>query len=155
MAPTPEDTQSERAMTEYLEICKSHHDITDFRAKLLALLPIASGTGLFLLLTKKQEPLDISQLPAIGIFGLLVTLGLFFYELRGIQKCKALNAEAKRLEQQLGLTGRQFSERPSAKLGGLIGAEGAAWIIYSTVLLAWVYVAVIGFYRIAHPLTSQ
>jgi hypothetical protein len=104
-----------------------------------------------LLLPKKEEPLEISHLPAIGIFGFLVTLGLFFYELRGIQKCKALNSEAKRLEQQLGLTGRQFSERPSAKLGGVIGAEGAAWIIYCTVLLAWVYVAVIGFYGIAHP----
>ncbi|HET9375042.1 MAG TPA: hypothetical protein VFO40_08715 [Chthoniobacterales bacterium] len=142
---TPQETLPEHTMTEYLEICRSHHAITDFRAKLLALLPVASGAGLFLLLSKNQKSLDLVHLPAIGVFGFLVTLGLFFYELRGIQLCKALKERCKLLEEQLRLTGRQFSERPRARLGGLIGAEGAAWIIYPTVLLSWVYVAIIRF----------
>jgi hypothetical protein len=30
---------------EYVEVCRSHAGITDFRAKLLALLPIALGTA--------------------------------------------------------------------------------------------------------------
>src|SRR5436189_6381469 len=143
MTPTPEDKQSEHAMTEYLEICKSHHDIKDFRAKLLALLPIASGTGLFLLLTKKQEPLDISHLPAIGIFGFLVTLGLFFYELRGIQKCKALIILGGKIESELKIELGQFKDRPR-RIAGFIGAETAGWAIYMAVLLAWLYVTWVG-----------
>ena len=34
----------------YEEICKAHDGIAEFRAKLLTLLPIASGAGIFLLL---------------------------------------------------------------------------------------------------------
>ena len=36
-------------LAEYAEVCTSHAGITDFRAKLLALLPIASGAGIALL----------------------------------------------------------------------------------------------------------
>jgi hypothetical protein len=97
--PMPEQTSSEETLRmQYSEICKSHSAITDFRAKLLALLPIASGSGIFFLLTKRSEPIDTTYLSVIGLFGFLVTLALFIYELRGIQHCKALNDLASRCE---------------------------------------------------------
>ena len=38
----------------YSEVCRSYHAIADFRAKLLALLPIASGAGGLLVLSEKD-----------------------------------------------------------------------------------------------------
>jgi hypothetical protein len=130
---------------EYGEVCKSHNAITDFRAKLLALLPIASGSGIFLLLTKRSEPIDTTYLYAIGSFGFLITLGLFIYELRGIQHCKHLEQLASRLEEQLHLHEAQFIGRPKGRLGGFVGAQGAAYIIYPTMLAAWICVVFVGF----------
>src|SRR4029453_11233264 len=63
---------------EYEEVCRSHAATTDFRGKLLALLPLASGAGLFLLLEQRDPG---APLAAIGVFGCAVTLGLFIYEL--------------------------------------------------------------------------
>ena len=144
--PMPEQTPSEETLRmQYSEICKSHSAITDFRAKLLALLPIASGSGIFFLLTKRSEPIDTTYLSVIGLFGFLVTFALFIYELRGIQHCKALNDLASRLEQQLHLRDAQFTTRPKARLGGFVGAQGAAYIIYPTMLAAWIFVAFVGF----------
>jgi hypothetical protein len=144
--PKPEQTPSEETLRmEYGEVCKSHNSITDFRAKLLALLPIASGSGIFLLLTKRSEPIDTTYLYAIGLFGVLITLGLFIYELRGIQHCKSLNDLASRLERQLHLHEAQFIGRPKGRLGGFVGAQGAAYIIYPTMLAAWIFVAFVGF----------
>src|SRR5262249_37250117 len=135
--PTPEQTPSDETLRmENCEVCKSHSSITEFRAKLLALLPIASGSGVFLLLTKRSEPIDATYLYAIGLFGFLITVGLFIYELRGIQHCKRLQQLASHLEEQLHLREAQFIRRPKARFGGFLGAEGAALIIYPTMLIA-------------------
>jgi hypothetical protein len=106
---------------------------------------IASGSGIFLLLTKRSEPIDTTYVYAIGLFGFLITLGLFIYELRGIQHCKHLEQLASRLEEQLQLREAQFIRPPKARLGGFLGAEGAAYIIYPTMLIAWAFIAFVGF----------
>jgi hypothetical protein len=127
----------------YQELCASYHGIADFRAKLLGLLPLASGAGIFLLL---GEPSGTQPLPktlvAVGVFGFLVTLGLFTYELRGIQRCNALIEVGKALEDELGVQG-QFRLRPGA-VNGIIGTTLAARIIYPAVLAAWLFVALYG-----------
>jgi hypothetical protein len=144
--PKAEQTPSEETLRmEYGEVCKSHSSITEFRAKLLALLPLASGSGIVVLLTRRSEPIDTTYLYAIGLFGFLITLGLFIYELRGIQHCKRLNQLASRLEEQLHLHEAQFTGRPKACVGGFVGAEGAAYIIYPTMLIAWIFVTFVGF----------
>ena len=64
----------------YQELCGSHSTISDFRAKLLALLPIASGAGVGLLVfqVKDAEPgASGVLLLATGLAGLAVTIGLF------------------------------------------------------------------------------
>ena len=60
----------------YQETCRQHQGITDFRAKLLALLPLAAGAGVLLLLGRDA---DTRFLGAIGLYGLAVTAGLFLY----------------------------------------------------------------------------
>jgi hypothetical protein len=43
---------------EYEQICENDRSITEFRAKLLTLLPLASGTGISLLLAQGNGPLN-------------------------------------------------------------------------------------------------
>ena len=58
---------------EYEQICNSHQAITDFRGKLLGLLPLAAGAGIFLLLDKPISAKNQAQvavfLAAAGVFG--------------------------------------------------------------------------------------
>ena len=48
--PASSDPTESTLQLQYGEICKSHEAISQFRAKLLALLPIASGAGALVLL---------------------------------------------------------------------------------------------------------
>jgi hypothetical protein len=42
----------------YTQLNNRYAEITDFRAKLLGLLPLATGTGAFLLLERTQDQYD-------------------------------------------------------------------------------------------------
>lgn len=142
----------------YDQICSGYQAIDDFRAKLLALLPLASGTGIFLLLsdtfTQSQGPALLPQfLLPIGVFGFAVTLGLYCYELRGIQYCTHLIAAGRNLEQQLQVAGR-FSTRPTRHVAGWISELSAAHLIYPAVLAAWIFVAAVFTGLAAQPWTS-
>jgi hypothetical protein len=127
--PTPESLR-----TVYTEVCRSYHAIADFRAKLLALLPIATGAGGLLILTRADT---VKQY--------LTPIGIFIYELRGIQRCKALIETGKLFEAGMGIANGQFGARPKSR--GLVSAETAGWIVYTTVFAAWAYLAIIGFIR--------
>jgi hypothetical protein len=127
----------------YQQLCSSYHQIDDFRAKLLALLPFASAAGLFLLLNDKLP--DRSAVEAagpffvpIGIFGAVVTLGLFFYEIYGIRKCGALIVTGIELERKMKVRG-QFTSRPNY----LINEPFAAGVIYPAVLAGWLFLALV------------
>jgi hypothetical protein len=145
----------ENVRTEYREVCANHRAITDFRGKLLTLLPLVSGAGIYVLIPKQSDPhaLDPKYLIAIGVFGFLVTLGLFLHELRGIQECGQLIGVGRSLEETMGLPEGQFVQEDNYyhKQSGLTcfvnnfkGPVGAAWIIYPSVSLAWLFVAILG-----------
>jgi hypothetical protein len=125
---------------QYLEVCKSHNAITDLRTKLLGLLPLAAGTGVFLVL-KDQALKD--YLGAIGLFGAAVTLGLFCYEIRGMKECLQLRKCGKELEKKLNVSEElgRFQAAPPR----ILGPQIAGWMIYPAVLGAWLYVSTIGF----------
>lgn len=132
-------------LTAYREVCNSYHAVDDFRAKLLALLPIVSGAGGILLLAEKDTIKN--DLFPIGLFGLAVTIGLFFYELRGIKNCGRFIGIGKKLEKDLKLTNAMFGGCPpiEKKALGVIGARTAGWVVYLSVIFAWIYVASVGF----------
>jgi hypothetical protein len=134
-APAPENLR-----LAYQELCKSYQAITDFRAKLLGFLPLASGASFFALLGQGQNPVPYYAWVA-GIFGFAITLGLFFYELRGLQRSAALERTGRQLEAELGIdVGGQFSVQPAANLHGIVDPRGAAWLIYPSVLAGWAYI---------------
>lgn len=132
-----------KVLAAYGEVCRTYLAVDDFRAKLLALLPIVSGTGGILLLANKDT--FVRYLGPIGVFGVLVTLGLFCYELRGLQRCGKLVDVGLQLEQELQLKHGQFLTGLEDKALGFIGATAAGLIVYLSVVLGWMYVASVGF----------
>ena len=126
----------------YEEICRAHDGIADFRAKLLALLPIASGAGIFLLLDKDVTDAKM-HLFSIGVFGALVSFGLYLYELRGIQRCEVLTRCGQNAEQAILRNANclaTFTDEPPAAFC-IVGNIGAALIVYPAFISAWAYVA--------------
>ncbi|MHC4062345.1 MAG: hypothetical protein ACYSR6_12195 [Planctomycetota bacterium] len=134
----------------YKEVCTSYHRIDEFRAKLLGLLPLASAASLFWFL-KDDAPMA-AHAPVIGLFGALVTVGLFFYELRGVQRCIRLNQVGKELETRMRLHG-QFRRWPHS-VGRTINEPVAASIIYPAVAAGWVYGAIHEWTAIAVVVTA-
>src|SRR5215216_2207404 len=122
----------------YQEVCKSYQSIIDFRVKLLGFLPLASGAGAYAVLSREPIP---TWAWVAGVFGFAITLGLFLYELRGLQRAAALEQAGRRLELDLGLTSGQFRGQPEAALHGFVDPRGAAWLIYPTVQGSWLYLA--------------
>src|SRR5436190_6600685 len=180
--------QQKILLAEYQEVCKSHSGITDFRAKLLALLPIASGVGVGLLVFQGQGEVSSAGaglLVGLGIFGVVVTIGLFLYELRQIDVCKQLRNHAAWIESKLGIEAGQFGgrrrrlslsnvyspkahrerdkwfrtleesgkrpprgeEQSALRRKPFIGAEAAGYLIYHSVIAAWLFVAALGLMR--------
>ena len=132
--------QLANARLAYQELCKSYQSIVDFRAKLLGFLPLASGAGAYAVLSKEPSP------PwewVAGVFGLMITLGLFLYELRGLQRAAALEQAGRELETQLNIPSGQFREQPEPYLRGFVDPRGAAWVIYPTVAASWIYLIVV------------
>jgi hypothetical protein len=133
--------------TVYSEVSKAHATIMDFRAKLLTLLPLASGAGIFLLLQVDLPNFKPEHMSAAGIFGALVTLGLYVHEITNIRWCGVLWNQGSMLEQKmfgkeapsLGL----FHGHPKT-VSGFVSTRAAALVIFPATLGAWAYVAVTG-----------
>ena len=89
--PAPADHEKD-LRTAYGALCDRHQQIDDFRGKLLALLPIASGAAALLLL--RNSAAVKNYLTPIGIYGCAVTAGLFLYELYGVSVCLQVITEA-------------------------------------------------------------
>src|SRR5262249_50544694 len=139
--PNPECPQPEDLRTLYKELCNSYRAIDDFRTKLLRFLPLATGTGVFLLVTDRAKIVAVHQLfGPIGAFGFVITLGLFFYELYGIKKCTHLIRTGMALEKDLKIQSGQFTQRPPG-VAILINEPFAAGVIYPAVLAAWTFLA--------------
>lgn len=123
----PADRGEKDLKVVYQELCNSYRAIDDFRAKLLGFLPLASGTGIFLLV--KDETAFEKAKPyfwAIGLFGFAITLGLFFYEIYGIRICTYLIETGKKLEGNMGFNKyAQFKNRPSGVCNDLINLSGS------------------------------
>jgi hypothetical protein len=139
MSDEMKDPRPENLRAVYQELCNSYRAIDDFRAKLLGFLPLATGTGVFLLVTDPSKIKFMQPLfRPIGAFGFIITLGLFFYELYGIKKCTHLIRAGIELENDLKIKSGQFTKRPPG-VAKLINEPLAAGVIYPAVLAAWTF----------------
>ena len=121
----------------YGEVGANYRAIDDLRLRLLALLPLATGTGILLL--GKHNEIASSLAVTAGVFGVIATISLFFYELHGIQKCAHFIHRGKQLEKQLQVRGA-FTARPH-EVKGVVSELLPAKLIYPSSLAGWVYVA--------------
>ncbi len=135
LQPKLEDPRDENLKMAYQEVCTSYRAIDDFRAKLLGLLPLVSGTGIFFLLNMKTNSVYLGP---IGLFGSVVTLGLFLYELSCLQKCQYLIEHGEEIEYQLKIKGQGQFNRDFQSWKTF-----AACMIYSAVFAAWIFVALV------------
>src|ERR1043166_72961 len=114
--------KTESLLNVYQEICKSIHDVDDFRMKLLGLLPLTSLIGIFALgkgapsatqtavrtqtAVATQTTESQHLIGFIAIFAAALTLSLFIYEIRGILRCHNLIIRGKAIEDSLGVEGQ-------------------------------------------------
>jgi hypothetical protein len=137
-----DDVDPEALTAVYAQVCESYRAIDDVRMKLLGLLPLATGAGIVALASRDTsgEGWGLSQ--AVGLFGLVATLGLFSYELHGMKKCGALIDTGKLIERRLRVYG-QFLRRPQ-EVAGFVDEPFAASVIYPASLAGWTFFAVLG-----------
>jgi hypothetical protein len=130
-----------RLVTAYTQVCDGYRAIDDIRMKLLALLPLATGTGILVLLGDGGKTTSTYG-GGVGAFGVVATAALFVYELHGIEKCHYLIETGKCIEKQLGVPA-VFTHRPKAALK-ILNEPLAAAIIYPASLTGWAYLAIQG-----------
>ena len=131
--------------------------LTDVRFKLLALVPTISGAAVAVL--GHSGP---AELLAVGLLGLIATLGILLYELRNTQIYDYALDRAKELEGRLGLAsirgsstpGGLFAERPGRTVR-VLGITSAAHdrglaLVYGAALGGWSYLVAWGGLRELH-----
>lgn len=139
MSGEEKSSNNEELQMAYQQVCSTHNAIADFRAKLLSLLPLASGTGVYILLNNSigGNGVPKQSIGAVGVLGFFVTLGLFFYELRGIQQCNRLIEVGKSIEECLNIRGQFLHSIDPPRY--IISHTFAARVIYPAVLAAWAF----------------
>jgi hypothetical protein len=134
----------------YDEVCVNVRTTDDISFKLLGFVPLVSGSGIAVLLSTNTS---LSRLPLVifvGLFGAVVTFGLFRWELKNITLCRWLINLGAALEQhRFGLAQGQFFKReeraaPPKFLGRWqMDKEGSERLIYGTAIVAWLLLPVL------------
>jgi hypothetical protein len=148
----PSAAQLERLRLDYEQTTDLMRQITDVRFKLLALVPTLSGAAVAVL----GRPTSDAELLAVGLLGLVATVGVLVYELRNTQLYDYALHRAQVLERHLGsisldesaLDGGLFSDRPtrSLRLFSVLPVDRDAGLIlvYSAAIAGWTYLSAWG-----------
>jgi hypothetical protein len=143
----------DRLRLDYDQTTQLLRTLTDIRFKLIALVPTIAGATVGLV----GRPRPAAELLAVGLLGLVATLGVLVYELRNSQVYGNALDRAKALEQKLelvsvrgpaGKSGGPFSERPDPglRLFGVVPVwpEGGVALVYGAALAGWSYLVAWG-----------
>lgn len=146
----------------------------DVSFKLLGTVPLFSGigSGALSLLEKSGHAVNEVTVIALSLAGAVITIGLFKWELRNIQKCSWFISRAANLERRI------FPNGEACQFGGLSPKEHLAaadirsiknaplskrpWgktqaekLIYTAAIAAWFIPAVVSVASLASHLTSR
>src|SRR3954470_22281373 len=140
-ATAPDDIRprADDVRAVYQQLCESYRAIDESRLRLLGLLPLATGAGILVLSGRDARDMDNGLSIAVGLFGVVATIGLYCYELHGMKKCGALIDAGKLIEHHMRLNG-QFERRPH-EVAGFIDEPFSASITYPASLAGWTYFA--------------
>jgi hypothetical protein len=152
-ASTVSDTNvRELARLDYEQTTQLVRALTEVRFKLLAFVPTIAGAAVAFL---SDQP-TAGALLAVGLLGLIATLGIFVYELRNSQLYDAAVHRAKVLERRLEirsvrdemLAAGVFGERPgrSMRLFGRAAVchDRGLGLVYAAALAGWTYLVAWG-----------
>src|SRR5215468_5331615 len=103
---------------DYEQTTQVIRDLADIRFKLLAFVPTIAGASVGLVGTDATA----GELLAVGLLGLVATVGILFHELGNSQIINHLVAHARGLESKLGLGLISSGERVNVTLFGLVSA---------------------------------
>jgi len=122
----------DRLRLDYEQTTQLLRSLTDIRFKLIAFVPTFAGAsvGFF------GRPRPAVELLAIGVLGLVATLGIFLYELRNSQLYAVAAARARDLERRLELSGV-----------GLDAHDRGLALVYGAALAGWSYIVSWGLLR--------
>ena len=122
----------DRLRLDYEQTTQLLRTLTDIRFRLIAFVPTfaAASVGFF------ARPRPAVELLAIGVLGLVATLGIFLYELRNSQIYATSARRAKDLERQLQLSG-----------SGLDAHDRGLSLVYGAALAGWSYIVSWGLLR--------
>jgi hypothetical protein len=169
--PNAKPLQPDKLLDIYKDIGNNIRVTDDISFKLLGIVPLASGVGSgALTILEKSKPLEgYSWLAVTGLsaLGALVTLGLFRWELRNIQKCNWLISRAANFETQilhkenLQFDGMTKQEHLSAKTISEVrvsslfetpwGKTQAEKLVYLAAIGAWLVPLGIAMYKLFSP----
>jgi hypothetical protein len=141
---------------DYNETTDLMRGLTDVRFKLVAFVPTISGAAIAVLGRGKSTT---SELLAVGLLGLVATVGIVIFDLRNTQLLDYAVLRAKSLEERLGFVsifepgspGGLFTERPGRdlRLFGLagVGHDRGLALVYSAAIGGWCYIVAWGALR--------
>ena len=129
---------NEALQLAYQQVCTSYHNVEDFRARLLGIIPgVTAGGFIATIISNPEKSAALTNLVfPFGILGALVVLGLFFYELENLRRSTLLTLRGQWLEQAMNIVG-PFAPYPD----NVFNARDAAAIIYSISFAGWICIA--------------
>jgi hypothetical protein len=122
----------------YTEIGNNYRAMDDLRLRLLALLPLATGAGIVLLLGGHSASAAIDV--PVGLFGMVATISLYFYEVHGIEKCAHYIDAGAKLEEDFKVRG-SFTNRPHGVSRVIVSELLPAALIYPASFTGWLFLA--------------
>jgi hypothetical protein len=136
----------------YKEICTNIRTTDDISFKLLGFVPVFAGSaaGALTLLEKAQFPNGEAPyvVLALSIVGLVITFGLFRWEMRNVQRCKWLIKRAVDVElymlgasqdplRRIQFQGWEDAPREPINWKWPWGKTASESLVYSAAMLAW------------------
>jgi hypothetical protein len=137
---------NEDAKQLYDQLCANVRTTDDISFKLLGFVPLVSGVGITVLLSTSTSFSSLPLVVFVGLFGAVVTFGLYRWELKNVNLCLWLIALGRDLERhRFHLTQGQFLDRPPDPefLRWSIGKRAAERIIYRAAIVAWLLLPVV------------
>ena len=140
---------------DYNETTDLMRGLTDVRFKLVAFVPTISGAAIAVL----GHGRSTSELLAVGLLGLVATVGIVIFDLRNTQLLDYAVLRARSLEGQLGFVsifepgrpGGFFTERPGRDLRFFgvagVGHDRGLALVYSAAIGGWCYIVAWGALR--------
>jgi hypothetical protein len=143
-------TEDDKIKLDYERTAQYFLHLADVRFRLLALLPIVSGAALAIV----PAHIEPAEMLALGMLGLVVTIGVLLYDQRNSQIYNSLVGRLNLIEESLRLpamrdnkqVGGAFLDRPGGDrrrmvLGILPANHGLGLdLIYSASVAAWLFV---------------